>query len=53
MKIFKHLFLVGVCYLGSAALGQGASFTFTSFSVPGADITSAYGMNDIGQIVGF
>ena len=38
--------------LSTLVAAQGAWYTFTTFDVPGAGVTQAHGINEMGQIVG-
>src|SRR5215468_2405321 len=51
-QVFRCLCFVGLL-IGVSAGGSAATiYTFTTFDVPGATVTHAFGINDVGQIVG-
>src|SRR4051812_1310373 len=51
-QVFRCLCFVGLLIGVSAGSSAATIYTFTTFDVPGATVTQAFGINDAGQIVG-
>jgi probable HAF family extracellular repeat protein len=49
-SIVSTLLVVG--FFASREEGQAAAYTFTTIGVPGSDYTEAFGINDVGDVVG-